>query len=97
MIDRGRWFFPNLKTEEIGQTKERAFRGYRQDALNSLVEAYNVVTALDYSDGTKNRPLRQQLVDAKRIFVSEIQGLLDPAERDEEFEVITKSVAVLKG
>jgi hypothetical protein len=96
MIDRGKWFFPNLKAEEIGQTKEKAYRGYRQEILNSLVAAYNLMTALDYQDGTKNRPLRQQIVDAKRVFVSEIQEVLAPAERDKEFEVITKSVAVLK-
>ncbi|MDQ3816215.1 MAG: hypothetical protein M3362_00825 [Acidobacteriota bacterium] len=97
MIDRGKWFFPNLKAEEIGQTKEKAYRGYRQEVLNSLVSAYDVVTALDYKDGTKNRPLRQRIVDSKRVFVSEIQEILAPAERDREFEYITKSVSVLKG
>lgn len=96
MIDRGKWFFPNLQSEEIGQTKEKAYRGYRQEILNSLVAAYNLMTILDYQDGTKNGALRQQIVDAKRVFVSEIQEVLAPAERDKEFEVITKSVAVLK-
>ncbi len=96
MIDRGRWFFPNLHTEEVGNNKEKAFRGYRQEALNSLADAYNVITVLDYKDGAKNKPLRQKIVDAKRIFVSEIQDVLAPARRDKEFEEITKGIAILK-
>ena len=96
LIDRGRWFFPNLQTEEVGHSKEKAFRGYRQETLNSLVAAYDVVTALDYTDGVSNRPLRQKLVDAKRVFVSQIQEVLAPAQRDREFEEITGGVAILK-
>lgn len=91
-IDRGRWFFPNLHTDRHGQDKEVAFRGYRPEILNSLVAAYLEVTALDYKIQSKNTPYRDKLVAAKRAFVSEVQGILDPVRRDEEFKEITKAV-----
>ena len=95
-IDKGRWFFSNLQTEEHGQHKEKAFRGYRQEVLNSLVASYDAVTKLNYiaQDGNDHR--RQELVDAKKKFVSEIQGVLNPTKRDEEFQHIT-SVVIGRG
>ena len=93
MIDRGKWFFPNLHSEEVGAHKEKAYRGYRQEVLNSLVEAYDTVTALDYVSGNNNQSRRDALVAAKRRFVGEIQEVLSPAKRDEEFRDITRRVA----
>jgi hypothetical protein len=92
MIDKGRWFFSNLHTEEIGQHKEKAFRGYRQEVLNSLVTAYDSVTTLNYVDGKDRDARRKELVEAKKKFVSEIQEALDPTKRDEEFQHITRAV-----
>jgi hypothetical protein len=92
MIDRGRWFFPNLHTEQVGNGK-KAFRGYRQEVLNSLVSAYNSITALNYVDTKGNEERRKELVHAKRTFVSEIQEVLNPAKSSEEFQDITRAVA----
>jgi hypothetical protein len=94
-IDRGRWFFPNLHSEEVGLTKERAFRGYRQEVLNSLVAAYKALTDANYVTGENNRAVRERLVEAKRHFVSQVQETLDPAIRDQEFRYITKATAPL--
>ena len=91
-IDKGRWFFSNLNTEEFGQHKEKAFRGYRQDVLNSLVASYDAVTKLNYLTQDGNDQRRQELVDAKKKFVSEIQDVLNPTKRDEEFQHITNVV-----
>jgi hypothetical protein len=91
-IDRGRWFFPNLHTEEYGQHKEKAFRGYRQDVLNSLVSAYKVIGELDYTEFKNNRALKDKIVDAKKKFVSEIQDILNPNQRDKEFSDITERI-----
>ncbi|WP_232441371.1 hypothetical protein [Burkholderia ubonensis] len=66
MIDHGRWFFPNLHTESHGQDKELAFRGYRQDVLNSLVDAYNSVTGLNYVTRSRNDDLKKRIVTAKK-------------------------------
>ncbi|WP_259644627.1 hypothetical protein [Burkholderia pseudomallei] len=92
MIDRGRWFFPNLNTELHGQGKELAFRGYRQDVLNSLVDAYNSVTDINYVTRSRNDDLKKRIVTAKKRFVSEIQSILDPGQLDQEFIDITTHV-----
>src|SRR5260370_37839018 len=56
LIDRGRFFFPNLHTDQHGQHKERAFQGYRQEVLNSLVAAYRAATRLDCNNAANNPP-----------------------------------------
>lgn len=91
-IDRGRWYFPNLKPEEHGAHKPKAFRGYRQEVLNSLVYAYRALTALNYVDGTGNEHQRELMVEAKKGFVSEIQDVLDPQRREGEFAAITAAL-----
>jgi hypothetical protein len=95
-IDRGRWFFPNVHSEKIGEGKERAFRGYRQMVLNSLVAAYDAVTALDYNVAANNPPRREEIVTATRVFVSEVQEILNPHGRDKEFNKITHAVTGTK-
>ena len=89
LIDRGRWFFPNLHSEAVGTHKPAAFRGYREEVLNSLVEAYRLLGRLDYSVKAKNDPFREPLVDSKKKFVSEIQVVFNPRERAKEFREIT--------
>lgn len=93
MIDRGRWFFPNVVSDEHGRDKPLAFRGYRHEVLDSLVAAYRVLTDLDYKFGDRDRQARSALIEAKREFVSQIQKVLDPRGRQDEFEKITKAVA----
>ena len=92
MIDKGRWFFSNLHTEKSVNDEVKAFRGYRQEVLNSLVAAYDSVTRLDYINGNDNPVRRAELVQAKKKFVSEIQEVLNPTRRDEEFQHITKAL-----
>jgi hypothetical protein len=36
LMDEGRWFFPNLQHVEIEQSKDKAFRGVRQEVLNTI-------------------------------------------------------------
>jgi hypothetical protein len=91
--DKGRWFFPNVYVEKHGIHKEEAFRGFRQDVLNSLIWAYRSVGALDYADQSKNIQRRDELVSHQRLFTTEIQKVLDPRKRDEEFAMLLESVA----
>jgi hypothetical protein len=88
-IDRGRWLFPNSQVEEYGQAKEQAYRGHRPEVLNALVAAYNSISALSDLDGSENAPHRAALDTARRRFTSEIQAVLDPRHRDEEFRRLT--------
>lgn len=92
-IDRGRWFFPNYAVEHHGQHKHEAFRGFRPAVLDGLVHAYRAVTALNYVDASKNQDIRKYVEDAKRLFTSEIQKVLDPRSRDEEFKNLLGKVA----
>ena len=91
-IDRGRWFFPNYFVEKHGQHKHEAYRGFRPAVLDSLVFAYRAVNNLNYSDISKNIESREVIADAKRLFTSEIQKVLNPRSRDEEFKKITGKV-----
>lgn len=92
-IDRGRWFFPNYAAEKHGQHKHEAYRGFRPTVLDGLVFAYRAVTALNYSDSSKNLAAKENVANAKRLFTSEIQKVLDPRSRDEEFKNIIGKVA----
>lgn len=78
LLDRGRWYFPNVEHEEYGLYKDPAYRGVRQDILERLFEAYSLV-----SDGASNSNVDTLLFDQQRQFVSWIQLRLDPRKRDE--------------
>jgi len=91
-IDRGRWFFPNYAIEQHGQHKHEAFRGFRPAVLDGLVFAYRAVSALNDSDNPQNLKMQEDIANAKRLFTSEIQKILDPRSRDEEFKKITGKV-----
>ena len=85
-IDRGRWFFPNYATDRHGHHKHEAYRGYRPAVLDALVAAYRALGALNYIDAKANSDHRKSIEHAKRQFTSEIQKVLDPRSRDEEFQ-----------
>lgn len=92
-IDRGRWFFPNYATDRYGHAKHEAFKGFRQPVLDGLVRAYQAVSNLNYVDASKNVPARAAVEEAKRLFTSEIQKVLDPRSRDAEFQSLLTRVA----
>jgi len=92
MIDKGRWFFPNVDYETHGTHKEEAFRGYRQSVLNSIMWAYRALEVMDYTDQQKNIQRRIELVSDQRLFTSEIQKVLDPRKQEQEFASMMESV-----
>jgi len=85
LIDRGRWFFPNLKSTDYGSWKAEAFSGFRHPVLDNLVYAYGAVRNMNYEDKEKNMFLKEPLVEVKKNFVSEIQRKLDPRKTQKEF------------
>ena len=89
-IDRGRWYFPNLRDEEHGADKPPAYRGYRQRALTCIVDVLTVVESLDYVGEVGNREKKAKIARAKRDFTSEVQRVLDPRGRSREFRRLTK-------
>jgi len=90
-IDRGRWFFPNEEVDQHGRDKEEGFRGYRHQVLDQLVFAYRAVTKLKHSDISKSEA-RTTIEQAKRAFTGQIQKILAPRARNEEFTNLTASV-----
>ncbi len=88
LVDRGRWFFPNLVGDGKGKEKELAFQGHRQDVLNHLMAALGAVESLRHDGGAAREEAEQRLVTARRGFVSEVQRVLDPRARASEYAQI---------
>jgi hypothetical protein len=81
LIDRGRFFLPNIRRDEWGLHKPYAYRGFRHSGLDPLVAAEHVL-----STGTTGRfsDRKHALVEMKREFVSSIQQILDPERHNQE-------------
>jgi hypothetical protein len=92
LIDRGKWFLPNIGADQVGVGKPIAYRGYRQKALSCLVSALRTIECLNCRSQATNLPLRQSLVDAKRHFVSELQQSLQVRSFVEELAEFTGSL-----
>lgn len=92
IIDRGRWFLPNDKTDDFGKGKEQAFQGYRHPALDHLVETFRILEGLDYQVHSANRARKSDITRLKRGFVSVIQDVIDT----DEFKEIIESLRTKK-
>ena len=80
-IDKGRWLLPNHEHVSFGKNKESAYTGFRQAALDDLVDAYSLVIA---NVSAPNKEIASQVLQIKRRFASVIQDKLEPrtVERD---------------
>jgi hypothetical protein len=92
MIDKGRWFFPNLEVDDHGADKELGYRGYRHELLDGLVSAYRCLKRLDYENRDNNNSIRNDLTIAKRHFVGQVQKIIDPTTQRSEFDRIRSEV-----
>lgn len=92
MIDRGRWFFPNIEVDDHGAHKELGYRGYRHELLDGVVSAYICLGRVDYRNKQNNGLLRDQLTICKRHFVGQVQKILDPTDRSKFFDRIRSEV-----
>jgi hypothetical protein len=92
LIDRGRWFFPNVRSEEDNQGNYKGFVGYRHAILDSLVATYGQIIAIDYAHKSPNEKVKDQLVNLKKSFVIEVQRVLDPARRQREYKALMRSI-----
>jgi hypothetical protein len=81
LIDRGRFFLPNIRQDEHGADKPPAYRGYRHSALDPLVAAEGVLSTGKTGSFTDER---DALVEMKREFVSALQQILDPQHHNRE-------------
>lgn len=84
LIEQGRFFFPNIKTEEgYGKDKPPAYRGYRNLALDMLVASYNLHQKSDAAIHIR------QAKTLQRHFTSIVYGVVRPEKRLEEIRKIT--------
>lgn len=82
-LDRGRWHAPNIPDPNHGADKPAAYRGHRQPALNCIYSVYAVVEGLEHEAERDPRREAENIVAARRGFVSEVQMLTDPRRRRE--------------
>jgi hypothetical protein len=81
LIDRGRFFLPNIKQDEHGTDKPAAYRGFRHAALDPLVAADRVL-----STGQIGSFANQcyALNAMRREFVSALQLIIGPQRSNQE-------------
>jgi hypothetical protein len=84
LIDRGRWFFPNERHDETGVQKDPAYRGERHAVLDSVVSVYDIVKRMEWHKTLA--PAVPAIWKWRRLFVSEVQSVLDPRGREQEFQ-----------
>lgn len=92
LIDQGRFFLPNEKPDAHGQQKPAAYRGYRPRALNCLARIYKLLEEFNYRSQGSNRMLRSKLWDARKEFVSHLQEILNPQERELQIQIMLTSM-----
>jgi len=78
LADRGRLFFPNSETGKKGTDKEGAFRGSRAPILEALIFAHFELKATEEGEAGQADYINR----CRRLFVSELQAHIDPAQRD---------------
>ena len=93
LLDRGRWFFPNDESTEEGSGRPKGSRGIRAKVLDPIERAVRLVHKLDYFDGTNNKPVQEQIVEQKKLFVAELQEILDPINKGENFEAFLRQAS----
>lgn len=86
-VERGRWFFPNFIQDQYGLAKDPAYQGLRQPVLDAVVAAFDIADGATWTDRAE---VRGDLWRAQRLFVSEVQALLNPARRYEKVDEILK-------
>ena len=91
-IEKGRWHFPNLLREHVGQTKEAAYRGLRPPILDYLVAIYDCLDGIEWANRAS---CRDTVAVMQRQFVSDVQMRLDPNHQEELYRQLLERYALL--
>ena len=84
LIEQGRFYFPNIVQNNHGADKPAAYRGYRNLALDLLVEFYEVVTHTSHDEADE-----PSLIALQRYFTSIVFQIVRPKERLENIRRLT--------
>ena len=82
-IEKGRSFFPNVLSEELGLHKPRAYRGLRPPILDHLVDIYDAASA---TTAPGKQAQVSSLTAFQRQFVSEVQDILAPGRETDFYD-----------
>lgn len=82
-IEKGRFFFPNIKPDEYGVDKPPAYRGYRNIGLDFLVASYNL------HHKPRSPSLNEKAEQLQRLFTSVVYEIINPSERLETIRELT--------
>ena len=82
-IEKGRLFFPNIKSDQYSAWKESAYQGFRPEILDSLVNVYDLVD--------KNiESYQSEIWQLRKVFVSDVQEELNPQEIENMLSTLNK-------
>lgn len=79
LIDRGRLYFENDKSDGYGQHKPSAYQGYAPEMLEWLKDAYNSLSNYIYTSFRDGDEIKEDIIKSKRHFVSLMQVEIDPS------------------
>jgi len=93
-IDQGRLFFPSTQPAKFSKWKLESPNKLRQGPLSALLFAYGAVKKMSYTEKVDNDHLWEPLIDTKRDFTSAMQAILDPRNKNKQFELAMKKKSV---
>ena len=89
-IDQGRLFFPSTRPAKFSKWKLESPNPLRQGPLSALLYSYGAVRQMSYTDKYDNDHLWDPLIDSKRDFTTAMQAILDPRNKNKQFELAMK-------
>ena len=84
LIDRGRWFFPNVDTSSYGVDKLPAFRGFRPIVLDALVDVYRSIDVKAQTDTEGDKSTINKIEKSIKMFVDEVQKVVGPTATEND-------------
>ena len=86
-IDQGRLFFPSTKPVKFSKWRLDPAQSFQRGPLNILIYAYGAVKQMSYTSKEDNDHLWEPLITAKRDFTGAMQIILDPRNKNKQFEL----------
>lgn len=72
LLKRGRWFFPNVQTNEWDGEREARFLGYKQELLSAVANVYWYAQKIHHADEDRNYTIKEGLIKQKKIIKNEM-------------------------
>jgi len=86
-IDQGRLFFPSTKPVKFSKWRLDPAQPFQKGPLTILIYAYGAVKQMSYTSKLDNEHLWEPLITTKRDFTGAMQVMLDPRNKNKQFEL----------